>query len=162
MFRAVRDRQSAILYICAADCALLFAAVALLVAHGSTIVLDTAIRNQIHARANGGLTDIAQALSLIGSAKVWVPGLAIAVAGCWMAGDRRRAFGLAIVMGGATLLDNGLKLAFHRVRPEVFFGALPDTYSFPSGHALFSLCFYGALAAVFAAQLRSAALRIAV
>src|ERR1051326_7812749 len=85
MFRAVRDRQSAILYICAADCALLFAAVALLVAHGSTIVLDTAIRNQIHARANGGLTDIAQALSLIGSAKVWVPGLAIAVAGCWMA-----------------------------------------------------------------------------
>jgi undecaprenyl-diphosphatase len=155
-------RQSATLYICAALCALLFAVLALAVAGGSTAGFDAAIRNQIHARATGGLTETAQLLSLVGSAKVWVPGLAAALVACWMAGERRRIFGLAIVMGGATLLDNGLKLAFHRVRPEVFFGVLPDTFSFPSGHALFGLCFYGALAAVFASRLRNAGLRIAI
>jgi undecaprenyl-diphosphatase len=79
----------------------------------------------------------------------------------WVIGDHRGALGLAIIMAGATILDNGLKLAFHRVRPEVFFGVLPDTYSFPSGHALFNLCFYGGLAILLASRVRGAGLRIA-
>jgi phosphatidylglycerophosphatase B len=158
----VRDRQSQKLYICAALCAFLFAVLALGVANGRADAFDAAIRNQIHAHATSGFTEIAQLLSLTGSAIVWVPGLAVAIVAFWMIHDRRRAFALAIVMAGATLLDNGLKLVFHRVRPDVFFGVLPDTFSFPSGHALFSLCFYGALGAVFATQLRSTAIRIAI
>ena len=157
----MRDRQSAALYICASVCALLFVLLAFLVGSGSTLAFDTAIRNNLHAWANNALTETAQALSFVGSAIVWVPALAIAIAALWIGGDRRRAFGLAIVMAGATLLDNGLKLAFHRVRPEVFFGRLPDTYSFPSGHALFNFCFYGALAMILARRLRRPALQIA-
>lgn len=128
---------------------------AIMVANGSTVAFDAALRNQIHASATGLRTGAAQWITLAGSAKVWGPGLAIAIAGFWIAGDRRPVLALGIVMAGATLLDNGLKVAFHRVRPEAFFGALPDTYSFPSGHALFSLCFYGALALIFAKHLRS-------
>jgi len=158
----VRDRQSQKLYICAALCAFLFAVLALGVANGSVAAFDAAIRNQIHARATSGFTEIAQLLSLAGSAIVWVPGLAVAIAAFWIMHDRPRAFALAIVMAGATLLDNGLKLAFHRVRPEVFFGILPDTFSFPSGHALFSLCFYGSLGALFARRLRSSWVRTAI
>jgi undecaprenyl-diphosphatase len=47
-----------------------------------------------------------------------------------------------------------LKHAFHRPRPVAFFGAAPSSYSFPSGHALGSFCFYGMLAAILAAPAR--------
>ena len=157
----MRDRRSAILYTCAGLSALLFVVLAFLVASGSTLAFDTIIRNDIHAWANGGLTEAAQALSFVGSAIVWAPALAVAFVAFWVIGDRRQAIGLAIVMGGAALLDNGLKLAFHRVRPEVFFGRLPDTYSFPSGHALFNLCFYGALMVALVNHLGGSGLRIA-
>ncbi len=52
---------------------------------------------------------------------------------------------LAVVLGGAELLNLILKLSFHRPRPEVGFVHL-DTYSFPSGHAMISTAAYGALA----------------
>jgi undecaprenyl-diphosphatase len=65
-------------------------------------------------------------------------------------------------MAGAVVLDNLLKYAFHRVRPEPFFGISPETYSFPSGHVLFSACFYGMLGLVFAADVRSVLSRAAI
>jgi undecaprenyl-diphosphatase len=157
----MRDRRSAKLYITAGVCAPLFLILAFLVASGSTLAFDTTIRNGIHAWAGPALTETAHALSFVGSAFVWLLALAIAMAAFWIMGDRRGAIGLAIVMAGATLLDNGLKLAFHRVRPEVFFGALPNTYSFPSGHALFNFCFYGALAVILASRERRPGLRVA-
>jgi undecaprenyl-diphosphatase len=65
-------------------------------------------------------------------------------------------------MAGAVALENGLKYAFHRARPEPFFAMAPETYSFPSGHALFSTCFYGALAGLLAANVKGASLRAAI
>jgi undecaprenyl-diphosphatase len=56
-------------------------------------------------------------------------------------------------MAGAGVLDGTLKLAFHRLRPDPFFGAKPTTYSFPSGHALISFCFYGLIAGMVNFQL---------
>ena len=42
-----------------------------------------------------------------------------------------------------------MKLFFHRVRPEPWFGyPLPSTYSFPSGHAFVSFCFFLCLAEI--------------
>jgi undecaprenyl-diphosphatase len=61
---------------------------------------------------------------------------------------------LAITMLGVAALNVALKFAFHRPRPVAFFGATPSSYSFPSGHALGSLCFYGILAAILAARVR--------
>jgi undecaprenyl-diphosphatase len=57
---------------------------------------------------------------------------------------------VAITMLGVAVLDLALKHAFHRPRPVAFFGATPNSYSFPSGHALGSLCFYGILAVILA------------
>jgi undecaprenyl-diphosphatase len=63
-------------------------------------------------------------------------------------------------MAGASVLDTVLKLAFHRARPEPYFGyVLPESYSFPSGHALFSFCFFTAGAALLAPRLQHSALR---
>jgi membrane-associated phospholipid phosphatase len=53
---------------------------------------------------------------------------------------------------GAEILDQFLKAIFHRARPEAFFGfPQPENYSFPSGHAFASACFYCALAATLSA-----------
>jgi undecaprenyl-diphosphatase len=67
--------------------------------------------------------------------------------GLCLGGLRRNAWTLAITMAGAVVLENGLKYLVHRARPEPFFGlSAPETYSFPSGHTLFSTCFYGVIA----------------
>ncbi len=60
---------------------------------------------------------------------------------------RRQAVVLAIAIMGAAVLSYALKLGFHRVRPEPYFGlAVPGSFSFPSGHSLVAMCFYGVLA----------------
>jgi membrane-associated phospholipid phosphatase len=66
----------------------------------------------------------------------------------------RTAALLAITMLGAAVLDLALKPAFHRSRPVTFFGPRPSSYSFPSGHALASVCLYGALAAILSVRAR--------
>lgn len=75
----------------------------------------------------------------------------------------REAVRLVITLAGAGLLDTALKAAFHRPRPAPFFDTpLPNSYSFPSGHALFALCFYCTLAALLAARVRSRAVRVTI
>ena len=66
---------------------------------------------------------------------------------------------LPLVLAGAELLNLGLKLAFHRPRPEVAFVTI-DTYSFPSGHAMVSSAAYGALAYIAWPYLRSSRQRV--
>ena len=69
---------------------------------------------------------------------------------------------LAVSMAGALILDLALKYSFRRPRPPVFFGVAPHTYSFPSGHALCSFCFYAVLAGLIATRTRSVLLRVVV
>jgi membrane-associated phospholipid phosphatase len=63
-------------------------------------------------------------------------------------GRRRAAVWFAAAALGAEGLDQALKFWFRRPRPEAFFGVAPANYSFPSGHALVSLCFYPVLAEI--------------
>ncbi len=59
----------------------------------------------------------------------------------------RSAWVLAIVVGGGVLINQVLKLLFHRPRPELWdiVSPRPNTFSFPSGHATASLCYFGCL-----------------
>lgn len=61
------------------------------------------------------------------------------------AGRLREAKELVLVMAGAVLLNQALKLYFNRPRPA---NAVLHTFglSFPSGHAMLGLTFYGCLA----------------
>ena len=65
-------------------------------------------------------------------------------------------------MAGAAVLETVLKYSFHRPRPVPFFGTAPPSYSFPSGHALASLCFYGQLAIVLTDKICSRSARVLV
>jgi undecaprenyl-diphosphatase len=138
--------------------ALLIAAAALLVfgwlaeevVEGDTKQFDAAIRAAVHSHATPLLTTIMQTFSFLGSVG-WVTGFCLFVVGlCFYFHRRRMAAFLAIAMIGAATLDSVLKLAFHRTRPIAFYGTSPSSFSFPSGHALSSFCFYGILATVLA------------
>jgi undecaprenyl-diphosphatase len=76
---------------------------------------------------------------------------------------RREVLLFLVTMGGAAILNRVLKLAFQRPRPEPYFDLpVPNSFSFPSGHALLSLCFYGALAILITSHLRSRRGKVAV
>lgn len=148
-------RQSTLAwYAGAMACAVLLALLAAAVATGAAAPFDHFIRDAIHRQASATLTQLALLLSFVGSAWIWSPATALAIGVLWFGARRKAALAVLASMAGAVVLDNGLKLLFHRARPLGFFAADPRTYSFPSGHALFAACFYGALAVVLAAGLR--------
>ena len=79
----------------------------------------------------------------------WLVVLGVCVAaGFLITGQRREVLLFIVTMAGATALNLILKASFARDRPAASFDTpLPSSYRFPSGHALLSLCFYGAVAA---------------
>lgn len=135
---------------------LLFAWLADEVLAGETIRFDAAIRGIIHQYASPVLTSLMRAVTMFGSPRILIPLCLGVAAGFLIAGWRRAVVLLSITFLGAILLDVVLKLSFHRTRPVPFFDTpLPSSYSFPSGHALWSFCFYGALAAIITGRVRS-------
>jgi membrane-associated phospholipid phosphatase len=127
---------------------------------GDTLRFDDSIRFWVHEFASPGMTRAMTLVSSLGS-RVLIAQLAVVmIIFAWLRW-RRAAIWLAITMAGALLLEVALKWAYHRPRPEAFFGSLPNSYSFPSGHALTSFCFYGVLAGLLSARIKSLPLRIA-
>lgn len=68
--------------------------------------------------------------------------------GLWVRGRRTSAATLVLTVALGSLLGAGLKVLFGRVRPALGVAriALPESYSFPSGHALSSVLFFGCVA----------------
>jgi undecaprenyl-diphosphatase len=116
---------------------------------------DAAVRLGVHQWASPTLTALMQVITVLGSVRILGIASVTVVAGLLIAGWRQSAIALTWTMAGAIVMENAVKYTFHRVRPEPFFGTEPDTYSFPSGHALLSLCFYCVLANVFTERIRS-------
>jgi undecaprenyl-diphosphatase len=159
----VGKRSRTLIVAAAALALLLFAWLAREATRGDAIRFDTPIRNAVHAWASPPLTAMMRGVSLLGSEVGLVPLGVILVWWLAAAGRRRAAVVFAAAALGAEALDQILKLLFHRPRPEPFFGyAEPLTHSFPSGHAMVSLCFFGVLAAIVAARERSRAKRVAI
>ena len=132
-----------------------FAWLAREVTGGATMPFDLRIRAGVHQWAQPALTAVMIALSGIGAPYVVWPLFGVAFAVLWRSGQRPPARLLAFSMAGALALDVTLKYIFRRPRPSPFFNyTLPQSYSFPSGHALFAICFYGVLAAIVARRLQ--------
>jgi undecaprenyl-diphosphatase len=137
----------------------LFAWIAEGIAHDWTRSLDLSIRQQVHQWASPGLTKSMVVISLLGGDGLVIAAI-LAVGLFLCSGWRRAALWLVTTLLGAVVLSLSLKYSFHRPRPVPFFGPTPITPSFPSGHALFSFCFYGILAGLIAGRIRSLPLRI--
>jgi undecaprenyl-diphosphatase len=137
----------------------LFAWIAESVSHQHTRSFDLSVRARIHQYASPGMTRAMTAASFLGKGGLAFASI-LAFAAFAKLRWRRAALWLVIAILGALVLDLTLKYAFHRPRPVPFFGPPPETYSFPSGHALFSFCIYGGLAGLFAGRVRSRRVRI--
>jgi undecaprenyl-diphosphatase len=156
-----RQNRTLILGFFAAAAALLvFAWLANQVVLGATINFDAAVRDGVHQWASPPLTYIMRGFTQLGSPAFLFCAGVVAVWRLTAAGRKRAALVFVIAAFGGEALDQVLKLAFHRPRPEVFFGlSEPFGYSFPSGHAITSACFYGSLAALLAPRAGTTARR---
>jgi undecaprenyl-diphosphatase len=126
----------------------LFASLAYAVMQGDTVAFDAVVRNAVHAASFPALTYAMRGISDLGEAAFLVV-LGIMIAWRLVSlGRRRQAVFFAIAALGAELIDQALKFWIQRPRPDVFFGPQPLNYSFPSGHALVSCCFYLAVAEI--------------
>ena len=132
------------------------------VLEGDTQKFDAVVRNAVHQLTTPGLTHLMQAFSVLGSVAVSTALSLLAICAFVYFHQARTAALVAITMLGAGVLDLALKHTFHRARPIGFFGISPSSYSFPSGHALGSLCFYGVLAAILSARVRGRAARFCI
>jgi len=149
---------------------ILVAAIALLffgwlaeeVLEADTQRFDTLLRTAIHRLASPPITSVMELISLLGSVGVLVALSLLTISLFYYLHRPRAATLLATTMAGVAVLDLVLKDAFHRVRPLAFFGTSPSSYSFPSGHALASLCFYGALAAILSARIAGRQARLCI
>jgi len=127
------------------------------VANGRTMQFDLQVRDAIHQHANPSLTRAMMIVSVIGEAYVMAPLTIVSFVLLWRAGLKHDARLFAFAMAGEVPIEQALKWALQRPRPQPFFGySLPVSYSFPSGHAIASLIFFGALAALLAPRLRTA------
>jgi undecaprenyl-diphosphatase len=137
----------------------LFAWIGDSVTHDRTVGFDLAIRNHVHALASPGLDKTMVFISFLGGDGLTAAVIISVVAFRWLRW-RRAMLWMVVTILGALVLDLSLKYAFHRHRPTPFFVSVPHTYSFPSGHSLFSFCFYGVLAGLLTRRLKSTIARV--
>jgi undecaprenyl-diphosphatase len=125
-------------------------------AEGDTGRFDAFVREGVNSFASDWLTPVMVFFSFVGD---W-PFLTFLGIGLfafflyikW----KREAVIFFITNIGELILNLSLKGIYQRQRPEAFFGYdLPPSYSFPSGHALGSFCFFGILAWIWAANVKS-------
>lgn len=120
---------------------------------GETRQFDGAVRQFVHFHSSARLTAAMRFFTILGSSLVVSIAAASGCIALWVAGRSRRALSIATAVIGGSLLMWVLKMSFHRERPQPFFDThLPASYSFPSGHALLSLCLCGAGAALLSAE----------
>jgi undecaprenyl-diphosphatase len=106
-------------------------------------VFDNAFIWMVRYFASPDLDRIMVATTNLGSGFSF--GVVVVVAAAILAIFRRWAElkGLIICLLGGSVLNVILKQLFERARPEDFQLVAAPGYSFPSGHAMVSLCFYG-------------------
>ena len=143
---------------------MLFAWVGEEVAEGETQAIDDWLRTLINRRATPALTDLMVFASVWGAPRRLAILAAAAIAGFLVRRWHRGAVLVVVTLLGASALDGGLKLLWGRPRPTAFFEHYPspESFSFPSGHALFATAFFGGLAALLYRRLGRTGLRVAV
>jgi undecaprenyl-diphosphatase len=150
-------------YLASAAALILFGWLARDVLRHETIRFDAVVRDAVHSLASPALTVFFATVTWLGSELFLIPFGALVVWRLAAEGRQHAAALLVLAAAGGEALDQILKLTFHRGRPSPFFGyPLPDTYSFPSGHSMISICFFGVLAAVLTARMVSRAKRTVV
>jgi len=109
---------------------------------------DSAVSAAVQALRSPGLTVLMRAVTAAGGTVVVTAVTVVLVLALWRRGRTSDAGFVAAAVGGGALLSALAKGHFGRVRPPAN-GALislPESFSFPSGHSMASLCLGTAVA----------------
>lgn len=124
---------------------------------------DEQVRAAVNGHSTPALTAAMRGFTYLGSTAFVLSACVVGAAAFYFVKWHRAAALLLITMAGALILNLVLKLSFRRTRPDPFFGiTAPNSFSFPSGHALLSFCLFGTLAVVIHQRARSVWARVAV
>lgn len=133
------------------------------VLEGDTQRFDEQVRVIVNQHAQPWFTAAMHFVTYFGSTIVISSLSVCAVVAFYLIKWRRASLLLLVTMAGAMVLNATLKLSFQRARPVPFFDiTAPSSYSFPSGHALFSFCLLGTLAAIISRRVQGVWTRLAV
>lgn len=124
-----------------------FAALSIAVTAGWTVPLDQATVAAVAGHRTDVLNNLAINVTSLGSAPV-VVFIALLVTLYALASGRQRVVLALFWTPLSFFLDNVLKLVFQHPRPTQAIIAIPDSYSFPSGHAVAASALYITLALI--------------
>lgn len=134
---------------------LLFVFVANHVRTGATQGFDDTVLHWMAAHRVPWVEQSLLEITALGTGLVVLTIVAVAALFLALSEHRYAAFLLLLATGGGIVLNNLLKVAFERPRPQVFaWGTQVATSSFPSGHAMSAAIVYGTVAYL-AARLES-------
>lgn len=120
----------------------IFLAIEISTADGG-VYFDQKIISSIHENINQGIMKFMMLISFIGSARFY---FIIAPFLIWYLVRRKHWIelcALVIAILGSVLLNHLLKISFGRIRPYEYFLVEQGGFSFPSGHSMNTLSFYG-------------------
>jgi undecaprenyl-diphosphatase len=125
--------------------AVIFLTLAAIVAGGKTSSFDLEVMNHIYSLRTPVATLIMRGASAISSTPFTGLLTAIVIAAFWLKKRRKTAVFFGAALLASVITNNIIKYSIHRFRPDI--APLEDAsfYSFPSGHSMNSLVFYGLL-----------------
>jgi undecaprenyl-diphosphatase len=102
----------------------------------------------LHGIASPGLDALMNGLTDLGTSLVIIP--ILVVAGAALLWNRHYGLGLflGVAIGGSVVLQGTMKVFFERPRPQLAWAQVLPDGSFPSGHTMNAVIFYGALALI--------------
>ena len=119
--------------------------------------LDQRAMSVVHAWTSAGLTRVMLICTFVGSWQFLSPAVVLLILLLLFRRAQRDAAVLALSVGGSAALNMGLKLFYHRTRPDVSWALTHEhSFSFPSGHAVAAFCFYATMAYLLAQGRRCA------
>lgn len=121
-------------------CLIGFGVILLNVLNNKITSFDTNIYNAISLVKNDNVTHIFKVITQFGSAKVLI---IIALASLVVVKNKKIGITICINLASVGLLNQILKRIIQRPRPEGFRLVEESGYSFPSGHSMASMAFYG-------------------
>lgn len=113
--------------------------------YGGVHAADQHLLDQISSGISSGRTRFMKALTFLGNHQFLIPANLLLMAGFWLRKEKGMVWTVLIVALSSLLLKLGLKELFRRPRPDHPLVEGITNYSFPSGHALMSVAFYGLL-----------------
>ncbi len=129
-------------------CLLVFGTVAEGIRSQNAFLLDAWATPFLHGMSSPAMDVAMTAITQLGTVFVILP--ALVVLGIWLlrTGRVRSLVYLVLAILGSLVLQLTLKPFFARPRPDVPYAQVLSDYSFPSGHTLSAVVFYGGVALV--------------